>query len=89
MSEPTKCQYCETMIRMMKHEKTGRPAPIEVDENEGGNVLLNPDGTYHIVGKTEQIDPAIPLYLNHYAACPGAREARQKRKADDAEATKA
>lgn len=64
-----RCRSCREYIVWRNHERTGKPAPIEVKESDKGNVYVNPDGTYGI---------GDGAYLNHFASCEQADSWRRK-----------
>lgn len=59
---------CGQTFVMRRHERTNRLAPITTYADDKGNVRVNPDGTYGVVGIGEAY--AGPRYLNHFADCP-------------------
>ena len=79
MSEPTRvtttCKKCGAEILWANHVGTGKPAPIDWEPTEGGNVLINRDGTYRILSKLEY---AAELHTNHFATCPDADALRHR-----------
>lgn len=69
------CQKCQTEIAWLRHKETGKPAPIEVNPSQNGNILVK-NGQYRIatpeeVEKARQINK--PLFLNHFASCEFAK----------------
>lgn len=79
---PLQCRECHTETVYLKHKTTGKKAPIEVEPNENGNILVK-DGQYRIATK-EEIAKAKeighPLYLNHFASCKFAASFAQSAK---------
>ena len=58
---------CGTLFVYRKHHKTGNPAPICLDPDPKGNIVLDGDGTYRNLLKGETTDGL--RYLNHFANC--------------------
>lgn len=58
---------CGKTFVMRKHERTGTPNPISTYEVENGNVSINKDGTYRIIGKAEEYDGA--RFVSHFVDC--------------------
>jgi len=70
------CRRCTAQIIMVRHHKTDKPAPIEVQPTADGNILVTGD-LYEIVPKAERaglIRRGFVLRKNHFATCPYARE---------------
>jgi hypothetical protein len=66
-----KCRSCREKIIWLRHKTTGRMAPIEAREVEGGNIEIN------LVARTYDIkNPAPGLHLNHFATCKQAKQWR-------------
>ncbi len=75
-----KCLTCDVEIKYVIHMTTGNPAPLELEPNVAGNLFITPAGTYEVI-TGDRLDAyrhaGVPLYLNHFATCPGADEYRQ------------
>lgn len=70
-----KCRSCPAQVLWLDHVRTGKPAPIDVNPADDGNVLIDPDaGTYRVLAG-DDLDHArsegAPLRKNHFATCPG------------------
>lgn len=59
---------CGRTFAMRKHERTGKAAPITTYEAENGNIHVNPNGTYRVIGTKEEYSGT--RYLNHFTDCP-------------------
>lgn len=79
MSGPGEIRTCScgVQFRLRFHERTQNTAPIEVDPDPRGNILINDDGTWHQLRKAEQPWPA-ERYLNHFAYCPNRKQYERK-----------
>jgi hypothetical protein len=67
------------MVYDLRHEGTGRHAPIEVTPVADGNIAVDLDaGTYRIPGFDSRW-PAGLRYRNHFMACPLAARWRRNR----------
>jgi len=73
------CEKCGKAILWLNHKTSGRPAPIEAEPNEKGNILIK--GNEYRVAKRDEIQKANeighPLFLNHFAACEFAQSFRK------------
>ena len=59
----------------LKHKTTDKPAPIEAEPNENGNILIHGD-LYRIATEEEREKAKLigkPLYLNHFSTCEFAK----------------
>lgn len=74
------CRSCGAPVVWLRHERTGKAAPIDaIAVREGGNILLDrAAGTYRLVPQGEPARHPM-LYINHFAVYPHA--AQHKRKA--------
>jgi hypothetical protein len=78
------CRDCGKEIIWLKHDKTGKSAPIERDRSKLGNIVISEEqGLYRIATEAEYdkhllADSPI-LRLNHFASCPNAKEFRKKK----------
>lgn len=59
---------CGKTFVMRRHERTGTPNPITTYEVDNGNVAINENGTYRIIGKAEEFDG--PRHVSHFVDCP-------------------
>jgi hypothetical protein len=63
----TTCRSCGASIYWLRHEVTGKAAPIDAVSREGGNVEIDLErGAYRIVPAT----CGEPAHTNHFATCP-------------------
>jgi hypothetical protein len=69
---------CGARIVFRFNAKSGKPSPILADPTPDGNVAINPDGRFRILGKGEVYDG--PRYKSHFADCPSAPAFRRKGK---------
>ncbi len=72
-----KCSACGAPIIWAKHEKSGKPNPIDADPCPDGNVLLRGD-FYMLVPKAERVDWP-KLHKSHFSTCPEAQRFRGSR----------
>lgn len=71
------CSACDVRVYELRHQGTGRPAPIEIEPVVGGNIAIDlTAGTYWLV-KLPDIREAGPRYRNHFAVCPDAKKFRR------------
>ncbi len=74
MSNRQTCRSCGAPILWRKHQRTGKPAPIDAEPNPDGNVLLLRENRYRALSREER-EAAIarmegPLHTNHFQTCP-------------------
>ena len=76
---PRPCESCQKPVIDLRHERTGKLAPIDAQPvPHGGNVTVNIEaGTYHIVSKKERaewmlVGTPVQLYLSHLFTCKDA-----------------
>lgn len=78
---PYQCQKCKKEVLWLKHKDTNKPAPIEAEPSENGNIFVH--GKLYRLATAEEIIKAKeigkPLYLNHFASCEFAREFSKKK----------
>lgn len=82
MSVP--CRSCGAEVIWLVHARTGKPAPIDVEPVEGGNVRRLGEGQYVIDAAPDLMGE--PRYVSHYVTCPDAerwREAAKRMRASD------
>jgi hypothetical protein len=76
-----KCEKCGAQIMNPRHVGTNRPAPIEVQPSDDGNILVT--GTkYEIVPKDEREKVKLRGFVlrkNHFATCDYARSFAKKK----------
>lgn len=78
------CTGCDQPVYWLKHERTGRWAPIDADLREDGNVVCDfTAGTYRIVRRDAEdlrlgVEPVAEYRVNHFAVCPQAGRFRPK-----------
>jgi len=64
------CRSCGTLVLDLRHEGTGRHAPIESEPVPDGNIAIDLEaGTYRLVGHDLR-SRAKAQYVNHFARCP-------------------
>lgn len=68
MSERIQTCRCGKTFVQRAHHRTGKPNPITTYEVPNGNVAVNDDGTYRIIGRGE--DYVGPRYVSHFVDCP-------------------
>ena len=68
------CRCGKTFVQR-PHHVTGKPNPITTYEVDGGNVAVNPDGSYRIIKKGEVYDG--PRHISHFADCPESKGFRR------------
>jgi hypothetical protein len=60
---------CRAQVLWLRHETTGKSAPIDPEPVEGGNIAIVGEGEhrmYRIVPAGERVGP---LHLNHWVTC--------------------
>jgi hypothetical protein len=71
--DPGTCRACGAAILWVVHQRTGRPAPLELD----------PEGGWEIEGEAYRLaSPDTPRgrwYTNHFGTCPEASRFRRRR----------
>lgn len=70
-----RCKKCGKECVWLKHKDTNKPAPIEAEPSENGNIYVR-GGLYRMVSKEEKqlfLEKRKPLYLNHFATCEFAK----------------
>ena len=68
------CGSCGEPIIWLKHQRTGKPAPIEAKIDPMGNILTDvAHGTYCIANAQERVCYPEQLHLNHFVTCPQAK----------------
>lgn len=71
------CSACGGQTYMLRHERTGKFAPIDRDPSPLGNVIVNEDGTYRLKTKDNPAPEGAPLHTSHFATCPQASRFRR------------
>jgi hypothetical protein len=69
------CRECQAEVIMARHIGTGKPAPIEAQPSDDGNILVTGD-TYEVVKKEEREmvkRRGFVLRKNHFATCEFAK----------------
>lgn len=72
-SSAVECRSCGAMVYWRKHERTGKPAPIDAAPDPEGNALLLLQGRYRtLVGgaREEAVAFRYELRTNHFQTCP-------------------
>ena len=80
-----RCRSCDAEVYWLKHEKTGKPAPINVAGDPQGNITVSLSaGTYRVESKArlEEMRAEIAekgfgggapiLHTSHFQTCPAA-----------------
>jgi hypothetical protein len=69
MAKVSRCRSCGAEIYWLKHETTGRLAPIDMTPSPRGSCLVNLEqGAYRIAFERS----SGTLYTSHFATCPQA-----------------
>lgn len=67
------CRSCGEPIYWLRHETTGKTAPVDLAQSAGGNLLINLDAsTYRNVPASEREAHKDWLHTNHFATCKDA-----------------
>lgn len=80
----TPCQGCNAPVWFVKHEKSGKPAPLVYppDGVKPNIVAYEQDGEwlYHVVSKKNSFafSEHQPEFISHYVNCPNAAQFRPK-----------
>ena len=75
-AQTTRCRDCGASVWFLKHEQTGKLAPIEVLRHPEGNVCVDLARlTYRVISSTTP--PQGPRYRSHFASCPAAAARRR------------
>lgn len=62
------CRSCGTPVYWLAHSRTGKRAPIDIEEGFGGNIAVDLDSeTYSLVPKGTS--PSPNRHRNHFATC--------------------
>jgi hypothetical protein len=70
---PQRCRSCGALILWLRHEESGKTAPVDAEQNPLGNILVNRDaGTYRIVPAAARDANRDWLHTNHFATCKDA-----------------
>lgn len=80
------CDACQMPVLWLSSDATGKRAPIDAYPSDRGNIVLNGDGTYHVLTDAEKGDlftepDPRPRHLSHFVTCtdPGKFRRRCKR----------
>lgn len=72
------CSSCKRDIFWRVHVVTGKPAPLDAQPVDDGNIVLDDGETYRVLTKAERATVVdIPRYTSHFATCPTARQHRR------------
>ena len=72
--EVSECGSCGAPVLWLKHERTGRAAPINTGFSENGNILIHRTArTYRIVPSDERVIYRGWLHTSHFVTCPQAK----------------
>ena len=77
------CRKCKAAVVMARHIGTGKPAPIEIQPSDDGNILVTGD-TYEVVPAAERQrrrERGFVLRKNHFATCGFAKQFARRLKA--------
>lgn len=80
------CGSCGEQVYWLRHERTRKQAPINVEPREDGNVLVDFEtATYRIVSRDEPmlpgLEPVAAKRVSHFATCTNADQHRRRRSA--------
>lgn len=71
----SRCRSCGADVWWLEHVRTGRRAPIDVEPNAAGNVVVSlEDEQYRLAVPG---DPQGERHSNHFATCPDAERWRE------------
>lgn len=77
MGERRQCEKCGAEIVFLRHERTGKLAPVEAAPNRTGNFVVDWESrTYKTFFELKR--PDQDYYQNHYVTCPSAQFFRQR-----------
>ena len=82
-SNRTTCSRCGAAIVFLPNEHTGKLAPIDTAHDPDGPIVINANGTYHVLKKSEReglFDVVGLRHANHWQTCPKAEEFRKDKK---------
>jgi hypothetical protein len=81
----TTCRSCRRPVMMLRHERTGRSAPIDRDPVPDGPIIVNREAcTYRVLTKADRTDPAlgdVARHTNHFQTCPNAKRWKRRKQA--------
>ena len=88
LGEKRRCERCGKDVIFLKHEKTGKLAPMEVEPRPDGRFAINwEDNSYRTVAGTSkdgtqfsQRRQGRDYHENHYTICPDAQFFRDRSK---------
>jgi len=84
-AEKSVCGSCGAPIWWLKHERTGKPAPIDFYHNQEGNIIIALElGVYAVAPKAQAEEmrrAGEPLHTNHFMTCPQSKTWRKAGKA--------
>lgn len=75
-----RCRSCGAKVFWARTTQ-GALMPVDFEENQGGNIVINDDGKIVVLRKDlfEDIKD-VPRYNSHFATCPNAYQHRRKKK---------
>jgi hypothetical protein len=73
----TTCRACNARIVFRPHHTTGKVNPITDYLVEGGNIEINEDGSYRILGAAALRDDPAPRHISHFSDCPASKSFRR------------
>lgn len=81
----SKCRFCPADLRFIKTKSTGSSMPCEStelspDELTDGDMVCSEYGDVFRYSEDKHSDYPYAMFLVHFPHCPGADEARSKRK---------
>jgi len=78
---PYQCRKCGKETLWLRHKDTNKPAPIEAEASDNGNIFIKND--LYRIASPEETERAKqigkPLYLNHFATCEFAKSFRKEK----------
>jgi len=86
---PYECRKCGKETLWLKHKETMKPAPIEAEPSENGNIFIH--GKLYRMAAADEIEKAKqigkPLYINHFANCEFAKSFSKKESSKSSDET--
>jgi len=75
-----KCRSCGAPVYWLKNDRTRQWAPIDVEVNPKGNVIIE-NGLYVVVSHPRVVADS-ERHMNHFVTCPSAGQWYGKRKGE-------
>lgn len=77
-----RCDGCHKRVIWLRHEASGKSAPVDPEIDQGGNVVVDlAAGTYSVLGPSKRAEAAgrgVELHMPHHATCPRAGRFRRR-----------